>query len=73
MNIEKIRTNIENNKGKTVRFKFNGTRNQTEEFTATIENTYNYVFIVRPENNKEQLKSFSYSDVLTENLEIFVE
>ena len=73
MNIEKIRNHIKNNKGKTVRFKFNGTRNQTEEFTATIENTYNYVFIVRLEKNKDQLKSFSYSDVLTENLEIFVE
>jgi len=73
MNIERIRENIEKNKGKTVRFKFNGTRNQTEEFEAVIENTYNYVFVVRLEKNKEQRKSFSYSDVLTENLEIFVE
>ena len=73
MNIEKIKDKIERNKGKTIRFKFNGSRNQTEEFTAIIENTYNYVFVVRLENGKEQLKSFSYSDILTENLEIFVE
>ena len=73
MNIAKIKEKIERNKGKTVHFKFNGARNQTEEFQATIENTYNSVFIVRLENNKNQVKSFSYNDVLTDNLEIFVE
>lgn len=73
MNIEKIKEKVERNKGKTVRFKFNGSRNQIEEFTAVIESTYNCIFVVRLEKNKEQLKSFSYSDILTENLEIFVE
>jgi len=73
MNIAKIKEKLEENRGKSIKFKFNGTRNQTEEFTAIIENTYSYVFIVRLENNNEQLKSFSYSDVLTENLQIFLE
>lgn len=73
MNISKIKENLEQNKGKIIRFKFNGSRNQIEEFEGTIENTYNYIFVVRLEQNKEQLKSFSYSDVLTENLEIFIE
>lgn len=73
MNIAKIREKIEENKGKTIRFKFNGSRNQIEEFSAIIENTYTYIFIVRLEKNKDQVKSFSYSDILTENLEIFIE
>jgi len=71
MNIEKIRINLERNKGKTLNFKFNGSRNQTEIFTGTIENTYNYVFLVKVDNDNEQIRSFSYSDVLTESLEIF--
>lgn len=73
MNIEKIKTNLENNKGKVLNFKFNGTRNQTETFKGTIENTYNYVFLVKVDNENEQLRSFSYSDVLTESLEIFID
>ena len=73
MNIEKIKVNLENNKGKLLNFKFNGSRNQTETFTGTIENTYNYVFLVKLDNDNEQSRSFSYSDVLTESLEIFVD
>ncbi len=73
MNIDKVREKIEGSKGKIIKFKFNGSRNQVEEFHGTIENTYNYVFLVRLEKNKEQIKSFSYSDVLTDSLEIFVE
>lgn len=73
MNISKIKETLEQNKGKMIRFKFNGSRNQIEEFKGTIENTYNYVFVIRLESNKDQIKSFSYSDILTENLEIFLE
>lgn len=73
MNIEKIRNQMEKIKGKTIRFRFNGSRNQVEEFSAKIENTYKYIFIVRLENSKDQVKSFSYSDILTENLEILME
>lgn len=70
MNIAKIKESLENNKGKILKFKFNGARNQIEEFTGTIENTYNYVFLVKIKNDNEQIRSFSYSDVLTESLEI---
>lgn len=73
MNIEKIKINLENNRGKTFNFKFNGSRNQTEIFSGTIENTYNYVFLVKVDNDNEQIRSFSYTDVLTESLEIFVD
>ena len=72
MNIEKIKEKVISNKGKIIRFKLNGSRNQIEEFEGTIENTYNSVFLVRLENDKDQIKSFSYSDVLTDNLEMFI-
>ena len=73
MNIEKIKNNLENNKGKVLSFKFNGSRNQIEHFKGTIKNTYHYVFLVKVDNENEQIRSFSYSDVLTESLEIFID
>ena len=70
--ISKIKNDLENQKGKILHFRFNGARNQIEEFTGEIEGTYNYIFVIRTNNEPKQLKSFSYSDVLTESLEIFV-
>jgi len=71
MNIEKIKNNIESSKGQKFSFRFNGARNQIEEFVGTIESVYNYIFLVKLESDNEQLRSFSYTDVLTESLEIF--
>lgn len=67
MNIKKIREKIENLKNKKIRFKINGSRNQIEEFEGVITEIYNYIFIVETETIK---KSFSYTDVLINNLEI---
>jgi len=67
MNIQKIRNNIENLKNKKINFKINGSRNQIEEFEGVITETYNYIFIIEANNLK---KSFSYSDILINNLEI---
>lgn len=67
MNIKKIREKIENLKNKKIRFKINGSRNQIEEFEGVITEIYNYIFIVETETTK---KSFSYSDILINNLEI---
>ena len=64
--------NLEKNKGKELKFKFNGSRNQTEEFFGTVESTYNYVFTIRLSDRKNIVKSFSYADILTDSLEIFV-
>ena len=73
MNIEKIKNNLEENRGKRLNFRFNGARNQIETFSGVISNTYNSVFLVKIDNETEQIRSFSYSDVLTENLEIFID
>lgn len=73
MNISKIRAKLESCKGEVIKFKFNGSRNQVEEFEGTIENTYNYIFTIKLDNDKEQRKSFSYTDVLTDSLEIFID
>ena len=67
MNIKKIRMQLEQNKGKTLHFRFNGSRNQIEEFSATIIDTYPSVFIVKVIDSS-LVKSFSYSDVLIRKL-----
>ena len=72
MNVEKIREKLQSYKGKTINFKFNGSRNQIEEFQGMIENVYNYVFTIKLKDNDNVRKSFSYVDVLTDSLEIDV-
>ena len=68
--ISKIKENLEKEIGKELHFKYNGARNQIEEFNGYIENTYNYIFTIKTIGNNESLKSFTYSDLLTLNLEI---
>ena len=67
MNIEKVRNKINSYKGQTMQFRFNGSRNQVEEFSATIIDTYPSVFIVKLIDTS-LVKSFSYSDVLIRKL-----
>lgn len=71
MNKNKIIEEIKRYKGKVMRFKYNGARNQIEEFKGTIEEMYNSVFIIRLDD-KKTLKSFTYSDVINKSLQIFI-
>lgn len=63
MNIEKVKNQIDSYKGQTVKLRFNGSRNQIEEFSATIIDTYPSIFLVKVIDSM-QVKSFSYTDVL---------
>ena len=67
MNINKIKERIEGYRGQIVDFKFNGSRNQIEEFKGEIINTYPSVFIVKMIDNTI-IKSFSYTDILIRKL-----
>ena len=69
--INEIKKNIEAKKGKKLRFKYNGARNQTEEFNGEIIDVYHFIFTIRTGEEVELIKSFTYSDILTETLEIF--
>ena len=69
MTIDKIKYNIDNRIGDNVKVIYNGSRNRKEEYSGVIAETYNYIFIVKMEGNEK--KSFSYSDVLTNTIEIF--
>lgn len=69
MTLKKIKDNISNNLGKKVKIIYNGSRNRKEEYKGILTEVYNYIFIVRLDT--DEVKSFSYSDVLTSTIEIF--
>ncbi|MBE6157728.1 MAG: hypothetical protein E7160_02925 [Firmicutes bacterium] len=68
MMIDKIREEVIRNKGIMKSFVFKGTRNQSLEFDGVITDIYPAIFTITLSDNK--VKSFSYSDVLIENLRI---
>ena len=67
MTIEKLKESLNENLGNKVRIVFNIGRNKTEEFEAIIKELYNFIFIVETETEN---KSFTYSDVLTQTVEL---
>lgn len=68
--IAKIKDKLEQEIGKPLHFRFNGARNQIEEFEGFIENTYNFIFTIKTIEDKPRIKSFTYSDILTQSVEI---
>ena len=73
MNIDKVRENVKLKEGEILHFKFNGSRNQILEFDGTIIETYPAIFVVKlinASNVQNNIKSFSYSDLVTSSLEI---
>ena len=69
MSIKKIKDVVFSNLGKTIGFKVNGSRNQIEEFDGKIVNVYPALFTVKSLNNG-MIRSFSYVDILTGDLEL---
>ena len=65
--INKIRNDLIKLKGKKIRFRYNGSRNQIEEFEGIIKECYDYVVII---DLGHMNKSFSYSDILIGALEV---
>jgi len=68
MTLDKIKAMVNQNKGVQHSFRFKGSRNQVDEFEGIITDTYPAIFIIRQNNDK--VRSFSYSDLLVESLEI---
>ena len=70
MNKDALREKIQQKEGKDYDFVFNGSRNQVEQFSGTIIETYPSVFLVETREENPRIKSFSYNDVITSSLEI---
>lgn len=70
MMIEKIKNKMKDHIGEEIKLKFNGSRNKTEYYNAILKDVYNSVFTVQIKNDYNEVKSFSYKDILTNTLEI---
>ncbi len=66
--LEKIKNELNNHIGDEVLIKYDLGRNKFEEYNVVIKELYNHIFIVSLNNN--ELKSFSYSDVITKTIKI---
>jgi len=67
--INKIKKNVFDNLGNSIKVFYNGSRNKKEEYYGVIKEVYDNIFIVKLNTN--EIKSFSYFDVLTNTVEIF--
>ena len=70
MTIDSVREELENYIGKEAILKYNLGRNKIEQYHVTIKELYNYVFLVELNNSFNEIKSFSYSDIITKTIKI---
>ncbi|MGI9860975.1 Veg family protein [Moorella naiadis] len=70
-----IREDLESRVGQKVKLRANRGRKKILERTGVLEKTYPNIFIIRLEEQKspERRISFSYTDVLTNTVELMVE
>ena len=68
MQVEDVKTELYEHLGKEAKIKYNLGRNKVEEYQVKIKKLYNHVFLVELKDN--QIKSFSYSDVIMKTIKI---
>ena len=67
MNTLKVKEQVENLRGKRVKIKVNAGRNKYEYYEGEVLVTYPYLFTVMVDT---QIKSFSYVDLLTKDVQL---
>ncbi len=71
--IDRIKSDIKDNLGEKVKIKANKGRRKVEEREGVLEETYPNLFVIQlDEDNNNRCISFTYSDVLTEIVEVTV-
>ena len=71
MSIKKVKDELNNHIGEKAVIKCNMGRNKYEKYHVIIKELYNNVFLVETEGNLyTQIKSFSYSDIITKTIKI---
>ena len=72
MTVEQVRIRLNDYVGKKVVIKCNLGRNKYEKYNATIKELYKNIFLVEvmEANLKNEIKSFSYSDIITKTIKI---
>ena len=70
MNVKVIRRYLHSKIGSNIVIIYYGSRNRKERFEGIIYKVYNNVFTVKTTNG--DIKCFSYKDVLTKTVQIYV-
>ncbi|HWP98210.1 MAG TPA: Veg family protein [Syntrophomonadaceae bacterium] len=71
--IAEIKRDLETFVGSKIRLKANRGRNRIIEKIGVLESTYPNIFVVKLNERKiERRVSYSYADILTETVELFV-
>lgn len=65
-----IKKDIESHVGHRVTLKANGGRKRIFIDIGTIEKTYQSIFLIRLESDTQRIVTYSYSDVLTNTVQI---
>ena len=66
-----IKKSLDGNLGKRLQLRANGGRKKTVECEGVLSETYHAVFVVElNEDNAQKRVSYSYTDILTEAVEI---
>ena len=68
--IENVKNNIEELIGKQAIVKYNLGRNKYEKYKVVIKELYKNIFLVEVKDENKEIKSFTYSDVITKTIKI---
>lgn len=68
MTLEKIKEKLNDYVGKKITINYNLGRNKIEKYEVILKELYSHVFLVELKN--ENIKSFSYSDIITKTIKI---
>lgn len=68
--LNEIKTSLRQHQGDQVKLTVNCSRNRVEHYDAQIKDLYNFVFTVEVKDENNSLKSFTYSDILTNTVEL---
>lgn len=69
MLLEKIRQEVKTHKGANAVIKYNLGRNKYETYNVVIKDIYPHIFTVKL-NNRDEIKSFTYTDIMTKIIKI---
>lgn len=72
MTVTEIKQNLNDHLGEKVHIKYHLGRNKIEEYEVLIKDLYTHIFLVELLENQE-IKSFSYTDVITKTIRISYE
>ncbi len=70
VSIKRVKEKLNNHVGKVVELNYSLGRNKFESYDVKIKELYNNIFIVELINDYKCIKSFSYTDILTNTVKI---